>query len=176
MFCALVCTVHPKWLVAITKSGTPCKPLILDLPRCHAAPCEEKVREKRSVHWDASLSLHLSSLNSQSGEPYMNSADRSTIVNALNDIQSHLRTEEAKVDKNGLELSWLLQLVCRSVSTGWDLGLQRPGDRIHLPPLHPLSFTATPAPWLQPRDSMERCTEDNPHERGLKWTTPSACS
>ena len=75
---------------------------MLNLPRCHAAPCEEKVRAKRSVRWEASLSLHLSSLNSQSGEPYMNSADCSTIVNALNNIQSHLQTEEAKVDQNGL--------------------------------------------------------------------------
>ena len=32
----------------------------------------------------------------------MNSADRTTIVSALNDIQAHLWAEEVKVDRNGM--------------------------------------------------------------------------
>ena len=57
---------------------------------------------KRGVTWEASLSLHLSNLNSQSGESYMTNADRSTIVSALSEIQAHLRAEEVKVDRNGM--------------------------------------------------------------------------
>ena len=32
----------------------------------------------------------------------MNSNDRATIIDALNEIQVHFRNEESKVDKNGL--------------------------------------------------------------------------
>ena len=32
----------------------------------------------------------------------MNSNDHSTIIDTLNEIQSHLQTEESKVDKNGV--------------------------------------------------------------------------
>ena len=77
-------------------------PIIFDLLRCQAARCGERTRVKHGVSWEASLSLHLSNLNSQSGEPYMNSLDRTTIVSAPNDIQAHLRAEEVKVDRNGM--------------------------------------------------------------------------
>ena len=58
-------------------------------------------KQKRSLTWEASLSLHLSNLNSQAGENYMTNADRSNLVSALSEIKTHLRAEQLKVERNG---------------------------------------------------------------------------
>ena len=68
---------------------------------CQAAPCGNKTRVKRSLSWEASLSLHVSNLKSQAGESYMTNADRSNLVSALSEIKTHLRAEQLKVERNG---------------------------------------------------------------------------
>ena len=68
---------------------------------CQAAPYGNQTRVKRSLSWEASLSLHVSNLKSQAGESYMTNEDRGNLVNALSEIKSHLRAEQLKVEHNG---------------------------------------------------------------------------